>query len=298
MGAVRRARTRAGRGHRHERVVRREVRGLVGRCRRSDREADAPAAAPGRSSDVGRRVVHRVAGVVTRVAGRRDDERALRGRVVDRPVERRVVARASEAQVDHARPVVGRPRDALDRRVVGERPVHARAHRKHPRRTGDALRPDAVAVDHRDQPRDERAVPHGIEHGAVAARRVVAGKQTPGQVGLRDVDTAVDDGDDRRRAASDGCDRGSRLDGVVLPVEGQTGDRIGRVERVGQSRERAVRLGELDARIMGGEIGDRRGVRCDERHLADRPEDLQRARRTVAARLRRRRGRRPARRRR
>ena len=116
-----------------------------------------------------------------------------------------------------------------------------------------------------------------VGHGAVEPGRVVPGQQVACEVGLVDVDAAVDDRDDRAGARAAAAIAGpawtaSYCQSKRMPVAG-----IDRIELVSLRGECSIGIGERDARVVGGEVGHGRAVRGHERELSDGAQDLERA---------------------
>ena len=130
-----------------------------------------------------------------------------------------LATRAAEAQVDDARTAGDRPRDPLGDGRVPDAPGVVRDLHRHdddPRR--DAADADAVAGRRRDDPGDVRAVAVLVGRVAVARSDVDAGDEAALQVGVAEVDPAVDDGDDDLGAPAGERPGSPRADRVGAPL--------------------------------------------------------------------------------
>ncbi len=202
------------------RAGRRERRASALARRRGDREAAAAdAVRAGRLQERGR-ILDRVAAVVA-VADGRDEEHALRDRVVDRAPLDRGSRRAAEAEVDDLRAVVDRVDDRGG--LVDVREGAARAaclHDHQPRLARDAG--DAVPVRRRagGESRHEGAVPVAVGDVRLPLADAVGVRRLRAEIRCAEVGAGVDhrDREARRRLRHR---RGDLIGphGRVLPLE-------------------------------------------------------------------------------
>ena len=132
-----------------------------------------------------------------RVAGRRDDDHALRARVRQRIRELDARARAAEAEVDHARAVVDSPHDSGgDQRVVTTPFRVERLDRHDETAPADPCSAHVVVRARGDDAGHRGSVSVVVRGIAVVADEVPAGHERAAQIRMVCVDARVDDGDD------------------------------------------------------------------------------------------------------
>ena len=163
---------------------------------------------------------------VVAVANSRDDERSLPDGELDRPllgpgeaVDARVarVARAAEAEVDHARALLNGPADRARLRPRRDRAVVADDLRHHQaRRRREARDPRRVVRDRRDLARDERAVTEGVDNSA--ADEAAVGDDAVLQLGMAEIDAGVDHRDPYREQLLGGVEGVKRVVAAEVPL--------------------------------------------------------------------------------
>ena len=256
----------ARRRERHVRAGVREDGALAEPRRGADGQARAARALRSGRLEERRRILDLVAFEIA-VPDRRDEERTLGDRVVDRPLLDRRRARAAEAQVDHAGAVVDGPDDRRCLLDVAERAVGAARLDDHQPRIAAAARdPLAVRDGAGGERRHERAVSVAVGDLRRPRPHVVGDRLLRREIGSGQVGAGVDDGDRHGlRAADDRFRDLVEARGRVLPLErpGDGGDRErGLVVRVppvarlhvGDARETLDGVHEADQVAAGAHL--------------------------------------------